>query len=169
VTVRRLFGVALGLVGLLLGSGCGASSSAGPLGTVPPNATIGAPGPVVAIGTDIFTNDTSAPITTDSAALSQPVRLKLVTAFILPLHGKTSFGTAHYPVPKHYLQGVDWSARHVVAGAVVLPKEQVEVVAVVRMTSRRMGTAKAVTVSYSQNGHHYARYGPDAVNVQLGT
>jgi hypothetical protein len=151
----------------ILASACGSPSDNGPLGKVGPDGNIGAPGPVVAIGTDIFTNKSSKPVTTVSASLVSPERLKLVTTFILPLHGSLSVGTSHYPVPKGYLKGIDWAARHVVAGAVVEPKEQAEVVVVVRMTSKSDGTAKAVTVNYSQNGHHYFRVGPNAVDVNL--
>jgi hypothetical protein len=162
---------ALGTAVAILASACGGPSDNGPLGEIGPDGNIGAPGPVVAIGTDIFTNNSSQPVTTQSATLDSPMRLKLVTTFILPLHGNESFGTSHYPVPKsfleHALKGVNWSARHVVAGAVIQPKEQAEVVAVVRMTSKRDGTATAVTVNYSQNGHHYFRVGPNAVDVTL--
>jgi hypothetical protein len=155
----------------ILASACGGPSNNGPLGKVGPDGNIGAPGPLVAIGTDIFTNKSSKPVTTQSATLDSPVGLKLVTTFILPLHGDESFGTSHYPVPKsfleHALKGVNWSARHAVAGAVIQPKEQAEVVAVVQMTGKRDGTAKAVTINYSQSGHHYFRVGPNALDVNL--
>jgi hypothetical protein len=116
--------------GALGSTACG-PGSAGPLGTIKPQGDIGAPGPVVAIGyrhlhKPLICRYHGGGCQSRGACPTRTHhRLHLAFARRLLLR------YVALPGPKGYLQGVDWSARHVVAGAVVQPKEQAEVVAVV--------------------------------------
>jgi DNA-binding beta-propeller fold protein YncE len=114
----------LAALGCLVLAGCSTGPGGpGPLGDGGTQGTLCsqvAKGQVLSDGFDALRNTGDAPATIDSVSLANPHGLRLLTAYIIPITGRSLYGVrSGFPPAAALDPGVLWSRRHLAAGATI--------------------------------------------------
>jgi hypothetical protein len=126
-------------------------------------------GGVLSYGLDAFSN-TGSTATIERVALTDPHRLHIVAAYVVPVTGHTLYGVlSGYPPDRNLPPGVHWARRQRASGAVIPHSHgtQYNLVLVLKPAGAK-GTARSVDVFYRAAGQDYHLQTATRIKVLAG-
>lgn len=152
--VRRTLLTALALLAVIGLSSCAAASSGGLRYADEGNVWCFESGSYkdAAIGIPVQIHQ-GGPVTIREVSGDQTGSVKLVKAYVMPVHPENRIGSSRWPLEEKWAS--EWRRATAASGAMVSPKKSTDLILHIERTSSAGGSLKDVVVKYEQDGHQY--------------